>query len=112
MSVNCAVLSYDGNIGFGFSGDVHAAPDLRRLEELLKVSFEELREAAGLGPPRKKSSPKPKTRVAKRTSKSEPASQPMSSVLSSIPLTVPAPPMETAIPAPVAAEEKILATVA
>jgi len=50
MAMNCAVLSYDGNIGFGFSGDVHAVPDLRRLEELLKVSFAELREAAGMPP--------------------------------------------------------------
>jgi diacylglycerol O-acyltransferase / wax synthase len=113
MAVNCAVLSYDGNIGFGFSGDVHAAPDLRRLEELLKVSFAELREAAGLTPPRKKSSPKRKTmRVAAPTSKSEPASQPAAIVLSSIPLTVPAPPVETAAPPPVTEEEKILATVA
>lgn len=112
MAVNCAVLSYDGNIGFGFSGDVHAAPDLRRLEELLKVSFEELREAAGLRPPRKKSSPKRKTtRVTRRTRKPEPASEPVTSVQMSIPLTVPAP-LETAAPAPVATEEKILATVA
>ena len=54
LAVNCAVLSYDGNIGFGFSGDVHAAPDLRRLEEFLATSFAELREAAGLTPPKRK----------------------------------------------------------
>ena len=113
MSVNCAVLSYDGNIGFGFSGDKHAAPDLRRLEEFLEVSFAELREAAGLEPPRENSSPNRKmTRVRTRSSKLKPASQPAMSVLSSIPLTVPAPPAETAAPAPVAEEEKILATVA
>lgn len=45
MAVNCAILSYDGNIYFGFSGDVHAAPDLRRLEKFLKASFAELRDA-------------------------------------------------------------------
>jgi diacylglycerol O-acyltransferase len=54
MAVNCAVLSYDGKLYFGFSGDMHAAPDLRRLETLLKTSFTELRDAAGVHPPRKK----------------------------------------------------------
>ncbi|HXZ42411.1 MAG TPA: wax ester/triacylglycerol synthase family O-acyltransferase [Terriglobales bacterium] len=54
MAVNCAILSYDGKLYFGFSGDTHAAPDLRRLEALLKTSFTELRDAAGIHPPRKK----------------------------------------------------------
>ena len=54
MAVNCAILSYNGTMFFGFSGDVHAAPDLRRLEGLLKESFEELRAAARVGPPPKK----------------------------------------------------------
>lgn len=31
MAMNCAVLSYDGRIFFGFSGDVHAAPDLQEI---------------------------------------------------------------------------------
>lgn len=52
MALNCAVLSYDGRIFFGFSGDTHAAPDLHRLETYLRTSFEELREAAGLKPQR------------------------------------------------------------
>jgi len=51
MALNCAILSYDGRLYFGFSGDVHAAPDLQRLETLLQVSFTELREAAGAHPP-------------------------------------------------------------
>lgn len=51
MAVNCAILSYNGTIYFGFSGDVHAAPDLRRLEKLLQASFIELRKAVGLRPP-------------------------------------------------------------
>jgi len=51
MAVNCAILSYNGTVYFGFSGDVHAAPDLKRLEELLQQSFTELREAAGISPP-------------------------------------------------------------
>ncbi len=53
MALNCAILTYNGTAYFGFSGDVHAAPDLRRLETFLKLSFTELREAAGVRPPRK-----------------------------------------------------------
>jgi len=48
MAVNCAVLSYDGAVYFGFSGDVHAAPDLRRLEKFLQESFAEMCDAAGI----------------------------------------------------------------
>lgn len=55
MAVNCAILSYNGKIYFGFSGDVHAAPDLKRMENLLETSFVELREAVGLRAPQKKS---------------------------------------------------------
>jgi diacylglycerol O-acyltransferase len=51
MAVNCAILSYNGTVYFGFSGDVHAAPDLKRMEKLLQASFTELREAVGLRPP-------------------------------------------------------------
>lgn len=54
MAVNCAILSYNGTVYFGFSGDVHAAPDLRRLEKLLQESFTELRHAVGIKPPQKK----------------------------------------------------------
>jgi len=54
LAMNCAILSYDGMIYFGFSGDAHAAPDLARLEKFLSASFEELREAAGLNRGRKK----------------------------------------------------------
>jgi diacylglycerol O-acyltransferase len=67
MAVNCAILSYDGNVYFGFSGDVHAAPDLRRLETLLTLNFEELREAAGGKPAQKK-----RTRAGKTAAKSVP----------------------------------------
>jgi diacylglycerol O-acyltransferase / wax synthase len=106
MAVNCAVLSYDGNIGFGFSGDVHAAPDLRRLEEFLKVSFSELREAAGIVPPRKKS---PRTKKAREETlkASKPASGP-ARVRLSIPLTVPPPKVKAQSPAPAAEEKQVL----
>jgi diacylglycerol O-acyltransferase len=54
MTMNCAILSYNGYMYFGFSGDTHAAPDLSRLETLLKSSFEELCEAIRIGPLTKK----------------------------------------------------------
>jgi hypothetical protein len=54
MAVNCAILSYNGAVYFGFSGDVHAAPDLRKMEQLLDASFTELRDAAGIRPSQKK----------------------------------------------------------
>ncbi len=54
MAVNCAILSYNGTVYFGFSGDTHAAPDLRVMEKLLQKSFAELRETVGAQVPRKK----------------------------------------------------------
>ncbi|MGB7435284.1 MAG: wax ester/triacylglycerol synthase family O-acyltransferase [Candidatus Acidiferrum sp.] len=53
MALNCAILTYNGTAYFGFSGEVHAAPDLRRMETLLQLSFKELRDAAGVRPTRK-----------------------------------------------------------
>ncbi|HYM75367.1 MAG TPA: wax ester/triacylglycerol synthase family O-acyltransferase [Candidatus Dormibacteraeota bacterium] len=54
MAVNCAILSYNGTVYFGFSGDAHVAPDLKRMEKLLEASFTELRDAAGIRPSQKK----------------------------------------------------------
>jgi diacylglycerol O-acyltransferase / wax synthase len=70
MAVNCAILSYDGAVYFGFSGDVHAAPDLRKLEKLLKTSFTQLRDDV-LTPQRK--STRRKKAAAKRRARSRPA---------------------------------------
>ena len=50
MALNCAILTYDGTAYFGFSGCMHAVPDLRRLETFVMSSFTELREAAGVSP--------------------------------------------------------------
>jgi diacylglycerol O-acyltransferase / wax synthase len=58
LALNCAILSYDGLVHFGFSGDAHAAPDLSRVQKFLKISFDELKAAARIYP----SAPKrPKT---------------------------------------------------
>jgi len=75
MAVNCAVLSYDGTVYFGFSGDVHAAPDLRQMEKLLKRSFTELREAVGIRPPQRKRARR-KRQILSTTAKSETAPVP------------------------------------
>ena len=48
MAVNCAILSYNGMMYFGFTGDARVAPDLARLETFLKLSTKELREAAAI----------------------------------------------------------------
>ena len=71
MAVNCAVLSYNGTVYFGFSGDVHAAPDLRRIEKLLRTSFEELRDAV-LTPLQKRTAPPTGRGAASRRSKIPP----------------------------------------
>src|SRR5208337_3558945 len=41
MGINCAILTYNGTAYFGFTGDVHAAPDLERLEKFVDQSFAE-----------------------------------------------------------------------
>ena len=74
MALNCAILSYNDAMYFGFSGDAHAVPDLRRLEECLKLSFTELSEAAGIKPPVKKTTPKKRVLV-KAQGMSKPASK-------------------------------------
>jgi diacylglycerol O-acyltransferase / wax synthase len=49
MGINCAILTYNGTAYFGFTGDVHAAPDLERLERFVDQSFAELRGGASSG---------------------------------------------------------------
>ena len=112
MALNCAILTYNGTAYFGFSGDVHAVPDLRRLETLLQSSFEELREAAGVTPPRKKEEKKQEKRVrAKAKAKPKLASIPVpapASVHASIPLRPPASVESAIAPGPPDTEEKVL----
>ena len=48
MGVNCAVLSYNGTVYFGFTGDVHAVPDLHKFPKFVDESFAELKRAVGL----------------------------------------------------------------
>jgi len=85
MALNCAILTYNGTAYFGFSGCMHAAPDLRRLETFLQLSFTELREAAGVKPPPKQEKKKAKRVRAKVKVASAPATKP-ATVQVSIPL--------------------------
>ncbi len=48
MGINCAVLSYNGMVYFGFTGDVNAAPDLEKLPKFVDQSIAELLRAAGI----------------------------------------------------------------
>jgi diacylglycerol O-acyltransferase len=46
MGINCAILTYNGTAFFGFTGDVHAAPDLENLEKFVDQNFAELKAGA------------------------------------------------------------------
>jgi diacylglycerol O-acyltransferase len=108
MALNCAILTYNGTAYFGFSGDVYAAPDLRRLETFLKLSFTELREAAGVTSPRKKEETKQEKRVrakAKAKVASTPVPAPVS-VHAPIPLRPPASVESAIAPGPPVKEEQ------
>jgi diacylglycerol O-acyltransferase / wax synthase len=48
MGMNCAVLSYNETMYFGFSGDAIAIPDLKRLDKFITASFAELLKATGV----------------------------------------------------------------
>src|SRR5271167_666623 len=68
MGINCAILTYNGTAYFGFTGDVHAAPDLERLEKFVDESFAELRDVAvaEVKPPgKKRERPNAKIELAK-----------------------------------------------
>lgn len=47
MALNVAVLSYNGMVYFGFSGDVNVAPGLLQLEKFIAQSMRELQAAVG-----------------------------------------------------------------
>jgi diacylglycerol O-acyltransferase / wax synthase len=110
MALNCAILSYNGTAYFGFSGDVHAVPDLRRLETLLTSSFAELREAARITPLRKKEEKKKakKKRVRAKTKVAATKAPAPAPVRASIPLPRRVPVKSPTAPGPPVTEEKVL----
>lgn len=71
MGINTAVLSYNGVAYVGFSGDVHAAPDLEKLEGFVRASFADLLHAAGV-----KSDAKIKNSAPQVKSKAKPQTKP------------------------------------
>lgn len=107
LAVNCAILSYNGMVYFGFSGDVHAAPDLGRLEKFVKQSFAELRDATAVTAPRRKSERK-KWVSTKKPARSKPT-PPANTVRVSVPLpAVRSSSRSTAAPEATAEREKVL----
>ncbi len=54
MGMNCAVMSYNGSLFVGFTGDAPAIPDLARLAALFSESFAQLRNAVGVPAPERK----------------------------------------------------------
>jgi diacylglycerol O-acyltransferase len=70
MGMNCAVMSYNGSLFVGFTGDAPAIPDLGRLGKLFSESFAELRDAVVVPEvkterPRRKAAAKKKVAVKK-----------------------------------------------
>ncbi len=112
MALNCAILTYNGTAYFGFSGDVHAAPDLRRLETLLTSSFKELREAAGVTAPRKKKKEEKKTKQRARAKANVAPARPAGSQSKSVRKPASLPPLASVkspiAPNPPVTEEKVL----
>jgi len=65
LGVNAAILSYDGVAYVGFGGDVFAVPDIDCFEEMLRASFEEMRDAAERKPAPAKAIEKPARATAR-----------------------------------------------
>ncbi len=65
MGMNCALLTYNGMAYFGFTGDIHAVPDLEQFPKFLLESFAELRKQIGMTRASRKRKPsQPKARAA------------------------------------------------
>jgi diacylglycerol O-acyltransferase len=60
LGVGVAAQSYAGKLSFGLTADSHAAPDVTRLRDFIRVSFEELCRGAGIRKPRKTRARKPR----------------------------------------------------
>ncbi len=107
LALNCAILSYNGMVYFGFSGDVHITPDMRKLEKFLQLSFTELRDAALIAP-RPEKSPRKRARAPKPAAiKAEVSSA--TTVRLPIPIPIAQAAVESAgVPVPIVEEKKSL----
>ncbi len=81
IGINCAVLSYNGTAYFGFTGDVHAAPDLWRLEKFLTASFVELRKSLRIRSARRKTPGAAEPADHRATSTEKPGRRPLQPAL-------------------------------
>ena len=109
MTLNCAILTYDGTAYFGFSGCVHAAPDLRRMETFLRLSFKDLREAAGVRfTPKKKEKKKQEKTVRAKAKVASTRPPAKASVRASLPHPHLASIEPVMAPGPPVKEEKVL----
>jgi hypothetical protein len=48
MGICCAMVSYNGAVYFGLTGDAACAPDVDRLRDFLDEAFGEIRDASGI----------------------------------------------------------------
>jgi diacylglycerol O-acyltransferase / wax synthase len=95
LALNCAVLSYNGVVYFGFSADKQVVPDIGRLEKFLKLSFTELQIAAGV-----EAAPKKRVHAKKRVSPNPAALSTSAGDLSIPPAVAGVSPESTTIPEP------------
>jgi len=111
LALNCAILSYNGMVYFGFSGDAHITPDMGRFEKLLRLNFVELRAAAGIEPPKKKSARKHVRATRKVAAKpvEKPAEKPGTALRAPISISIAKPAVEPARAVRPIREEKITA---
>ena len=89
LALNCAILSYNGVVYFGFSGDVHITPDLHRVESFLQQSFSEL--CAALITPHPRKPRKKRARISERNSEKAFTSPIIQSLHTPVALQVPNP---------------------
>jgi diacylglycerol O-acyltransferase / wax synthase len=106
LALNCAILSYDGMIFFGFSGDANHTPDMARLEKLLLSSFTELRDAAGNRPPGKRA-PRKRSHAPKQVA-SKPTKKPVTTAPFPISIAITQPSVEANTATPAIDEEKTI----
>jgi hypothetical protein len=71
MGMNCAVLSYNGVLCVGFTGDALCIPDIHHLPSFFRESFDELKKAAGVVRKERPVRVKKKRRSAKAKSRAE-----------------------------------------
>ena len=96
MGINCAILTYNGTAYFGFTGDVHAAPDLERLEKFVNQSFAEFATGAAVADvtPQRKKRARPNAKIPLPRPTAAPLRKKSSVAVEASKLAGPPPPVE------------------